>query len=255
MIRGLHVETMRRAGLHPEHEPHVVFQASTIGELLEGAYEGDFSFAELAEHGDLGLGTVDHLDGEMVALDGRFYRADIDGRINEIAPEARTPFGVVVWFEPSIELELSGPLGYEELGAEIDRALPAGTPSLALRVDGRFDSVRARSVPRQSPPYRPLAEVVADQHVFELSDIEGSLVGFRFPDYSQGLEAAGYHLHFISADRARGGHVLACELRSGRARVDLSSDLHVGLPAGVDLADPDLSEATAKALAKVEHEG
>ena len=255
MIRGLHVEAMRRGGLHPEHEPHVVFQASTIGALLDGAYEGDLSFAELAEHGDLGLGTLDHLDGEMIALDGRFYRADVDGRINEVAPDARTPFGAVVWFEPSLELELSGPLAYAELSAEIDRAVPAGTPSLALRVDGRFDSVRARSVPRQRPPYRPLAEVVADQHVFEFSDIEGSLVGFRFPDYSQGLEAAGYHLHFISADRAHGGHVLGCEVRSGRARIDPSSDLHVGLPSGVDLADPDLSDATAEALAKVERDG
>ncbi len=255
MIKGLHVETMRRAGLHPEHEPHVVFQASTIGALLDGAYEGDVSFAELAEHGDLGLGTLDHLDGEMVALDGRFYRADVDGRINEVAPEARTPFGVVVWFEPSLELELSGPLGYEELSAEIDSHLPIATAALAVRVDGRFDSVRARSVPRQHPPYRPLAEVVADQHVFELTEIEGSLVGFRFPDYSRGLEAAGYHLHFISTDRARGGHVLDCNLRSGHARLDPSADLHVELPAGVDLASPDLSEATAKALMRVEREG
>ena len=132
MIRGLHVEAMRRGGLHPEHEPHVVFQASTIGALLDGAYEGDLSFAELAEHGDLGLGTLDHLDGEMIALDGRFYRADVDGRINEVAPDARTPFGVVVWFEPSLELELSGPLGYAELSAEIDAPFPqAALPGAA----------------------------------------------------------------------------------------------------------------------------
>jgi acetolactate decarboxylase len=255
MVKGLHVEAMRRAGLHAEHEPHLVFQASTIGALLDGAYEGELTFAELAEHGDLGLGTLDHLDGEMVALDGRFYRADIDGNINEIAPEIRTPFGVVVWFEPSLEFELPGPLSYDELTTAVDRQLGVGTPSLALRVDGRFDSVRARSVPRQRPPYRPLSEVVADQHVFELSDVEGSLIGFRFPDYSRGLEAAGYHLHFITADRTRGGHVLGCALRSGHALVDPSADLHVELPAGVDLAASDLSETTAAALRSVEREG
>ena len=79
-IRSLHVETMREAELHAEREAHVLFQASTIGALLEGAYEGDLSFAELAEHGDLGLGTLNALDGEMIALDGRFYRADVEGR-------------------------------------------------------------------------------------------------------------------------------------------------------------------------------
>ncbi len=84
-IRSLHVEAMRHADLHAEHDPHVLFQASTIGALLEGSFEGDVSFAELAEHGDLGLGTLNHLDGEMIAIDGRFYRADIEGNISEVA--------------------------------------------------------------------------------------------------------------------------------------------------------------------------
>lgn len=69
-IRSLHVESMRHADLHEEREPHVLFQASTIGALLDGAFEGDLSFAELAGHGDLGLGTLNHLDGEMIATGG-----------------------------------------------------------------------------------------------------------------------------------------------------------------------------------------
>src|SRR4051794_12048137 len=79
-IRSLHVESMRRADLHEERASHVLCQASTIGALLDGAFEGDLSFAELAEHGDLGLGTLNHLDGEMIAIDGEFFRADADGR-------------------------------------------------------------------------------------------------------------------------------------------------------------------------------
>ena len=83
-IRSLHVEAMRHADLHAERDPHVLFQASTIGALLEGSFEGDVSFAELAEHGDLGLGTLNHLDGEMIAIDGRFYRADVEGNVTEV---------------------------------------------------------------------------------------------------------------------------------------------------------------------------
>ena len=70
LARSLHVESLRSRDLHPEHEPHVLFQASTIGALLDGAYDGDVSFAQLAEHGDLGLGTFNALDGEMIAVDG-----------------------------------------------------------------------------------------------------------------------------------------------------------------------------------------
>ena len=251
-IRALHVEAMREDELHAEREPHVLFQASTIGALLDGAYDGDLSFAELAEHGDLGLGTLNGLDGEMIALDGSFYRADVEGRIHAVAPEERTPFAVVTRFEPTVEAEIEGPLSHAELLARLDREAPAGAASCAVRLDGRFELVHARSVPRQSPPYRPLTEVVADQHEFELEDVTGTMLGFRFPDYVEGIEVAGYHLHFIDAARERGGHVLDSRPARLRARIDPSSDLHVELPPRVSLGDPGLSAETHAALARAE---
>src|SRR5215475_12613073 len=91
-IRSLHVESMRHADLHAERAAHVLFQASTIGALLHGSYDGDLTFAELAERGDLGLGTLNGLDGEMIAIDGEFLRADVDGDVTPIAADAQTPF-------------------------------------------------------------------------------------------------------------------------------------------------------------------
>jgi acetolactate decarboxylase len=252
-IRSLHVESMRHADLHRERERHVLFQASTIGALLEGAFEGDLTFAELGERGDLGLGTLNHLDGEMVAVDGEFFRADVDGHLNRVPPEERTPFAVVTDFEPEVDRVLdAGVLSHEELLARIDDLVPARASSCAIRLDGRFELVRARSVPRQEPPYRPLTEVVADQHVFELEKVEGTMVGFRFPAYAEGIEVAGYHLHFASADRSRGGHVLDSRARGLRVRLDPSDDLHVELPPRVDLADPDLAAETHAAVEAVE---
>ncbi|HEU4738505.1 MAG TPA: acetolactate decarboxylase [Solirubrobacterales bacterium] len=252
-IRSLHVESMRRADLHREREPHVLFQASTIGALLDGAFDGDLSFAELAEHGDLGLGTLNHLDGEMVALDGEFFRADVLGRIHRVGPEERTPFAVVTRFEPTLDERLpAAGRTHEELLTSLDGLVPENASSCAIRLDGRFPLVRARSVPRQSPPYRPLTEVVADQHVFELADVEGTMLGFRFPSYAEGIEVGGYHLHFISADRSRGGHVLDSRTGEVRVRLDPSDDLHVELPPAVELADPDLAAETHAAVEAVE---
>jgi acetolactate decarboxylase len=248
----MHVESMRRADLHAEHDPHVLFQASTIGALLEGAYDGDLSFAELAEHGDLGLGTLNRLDGEMIALDGEFFRADVDGDVYPIAAEARTPFAVVTRFEPTIETRIEAELGHSELLERLDALVPAGAASCAIRLDGRFALVRARSVPAQSRPYRPLTEVVADQHVFELEDVTGTMLGFRFPAYVEGIEVAGYHLHFISEDRTRGGHVLDSRSHGLRARIDPSDDLHVELPPRIELADPDPAAETHEAIARAE---
>ncbi len=251
-IRSLHVESMRRADLHAERDPHVLFQASTIGALLDGAFDGDLSFAELAEHGDLGLGTLNRLDGEMIALDGEFFRADVDGAVRPIAAEERTPFAVVTRFEAEIDAPIEGVLSQAELLARLDALVPDDASSCAIRLDGRFRSLRARSVPAQSPPYRPLAEVVADQHVFELRDVAGTMLGFRFPAYAEGIEVAGYHLHFISEDRSRGGHVLDSRSDGLRARLDPSNDLHIELPPRIDLGDPDLAAATHAAIVRAE---
>jgi acetolactate decarboxylase len=265
-IRSLHVESMRHADLHAERAPHVLFQASTIGALLDGSFDGDLTFAELGERGDFGLGTLNGLDGEMIALDGEFLRADVDGNVTAVGPEERTPFAVVTRFEPTVEAEVAageGPgagglvpaaLDHEALLAAFDRLAPPGASSFAVRVDGHFETVRARSVPRQEPPYRPLAEVVADQHVFELTDVEGSMVGFRFPAYVEGIEVAGYHLHFVDLARRHGGHVLGSRSAAPlRAWIDPSDDLHVELPPAVDLADPDLAAATHAAIDLAEH--
>jgi acetolactate decarboxylase len=255
LVKALHVQSLREEELHAEHERHVLFQASTIGALLDGAYDGDVSFAELAEQGDLGLGTLNALDGEMIALDGRFYRADVRGAIHEVDPRTRTPFAVLTWFTPTVEFGIDRPLSHEELLGMLDEHLPSGTVACAVRVDGAFELVHARSVPRQSPPYRPLAEVVGEQRVFDLREVEGTMVGFRFPDYSEGLEVSGYHLHFITADRTRGGHVLSARPREARAAIDASTDLHVELPPGVDLASPEASRDTHAALDRAERWG
>jgi acetolactate decarboxylase len=252
LVTSLHVASMRHTELHAEHGPHVLFQASTIAALLDGAYDGDVTFAELAEHGDLGLGTLNALDGEMIALDGRFYRADVDGALAEIDPAERTPFAVVTWFEPTIVFEIDGPVGDDRFRELLDERMPEGASSCALRARGEFDLIRARSVPRQSRPYRPLAEVVADQHEFEFRGSTGTIVGFRFPDFAEGFEVSGHHLHFLTEDRSRGGHVLACRPRRLTVEIDPSRDLHVELPPGIDLQSTELADGTRAALRQAE---
>lgn len=249
LIGALHVDWVGEDDLAAA-EAGGVFQASTITALLEGAYEGDVSFAELAARGDLGLGTLNGIDGEMIALDGRFYRAGVDGDLTAVPPEAKTPFAVLVRFHAVHHFELSAQPTLDALGAAIDFEVGHPERVHALRIDGRFDRVHARSVPKQSPPYRPLAEVVAEQHVFDFTDAEGTMVGFRFPDREEGLNAPGYHLHFATADRTRGGHVLDCSLRSASVQVDDETGVQLELPPGVVLG----AGGDEAALRRVERE-
>ncbi len=256
LIGALHVEYLKRRDLHSgeEHLHHTLFQTSTIDALLEGKYDGDVSFAELADRGDFGLGTFDALDGEMIALDGDFYGVRADGRAYPIGGRERTPFAVVTFFEPNLSLTLDTPMNLETLCSRLDHLVGGDASCYAVRLDGTFDHVKTRSVPRQNKPYPSLAEVVKHQPVFELREVSGSLIGFRFPLHAQGLNVAGYHFHFITSDRSAGGHVLEIGLLSGELQIDAEADLRLELPPGVALPTPDTTAAKKEALDRIEGE-
>ena len=255
LIGALHVEYLKKRDLGEDaRSHHTLFQTSTIDALLEGEYDGDISFAELEERGDFGLGTLEALDGEMIALDGGFYQVKSDGRAYAIDGRAKTPFAVVTFFEPSLSWSLATPVDLGEFCARLDRLVGGEASCYAVRVDGDFEYVKTRSIPRQRKPYPPLAEVVKHQPTFESHDVRGSLVGFRFPHYAQGLNVAGYHFHFITADRSTGGHVLEFRLARGELGIDSEADLRLELPPGVDLPVPDPTAAKREALDRIERE-
>jgi acetolactate decarboxylase len=255
LIGALHVEYLKNQDLGEDaHLHHTLFQTSTIDALLEGKYDGDVSFAELEDRGDFGLGTLEALDGEMIALDGNFFQVKSDGRAYAIDGRARTPFAVVTFFEPNLSETLAAPVDFETFREHLDLLVGSEASCYAVRVEGDFDYVKTRSVPRQRKPYPPLAEVVEHQPTFEVHDVAGSIVGFRFPRYAQGLNVAGYHFHFITADRGAGGHVLEFRLARGELRVDSEADLRLELPPGIDLPAPDPTAAKRETLDRIEGE-
>lgn len=258
LASALHLHAARRAELPAaEHAAHVAFQASTLAALMDGAYDGDVTIGELRRHGDLGLGTFDALDGEMIVLDGEVWRARADGTAERAADDDRTPFAIVVPFGADgteTAIAIDAPLEQEQLLALAAARAGLRGGAVALRFDGRLERVHARSVPRQSSPYPPLAEAAATQRAFELGPVDGTLVGFVFPDWAGGVELPGAHLHAITADRSRGGHVLHARVGPGTLRIDPLTDLHLELPPNVELPAGDLDAASADALARIERD-
>ncbi|OZZ72264.1 alpha-acetolactate decarboxylase, partial [Klebsiella pneumoniae] len=88
-----------------------------------------------------------------------------------------------------------------------------------------------RTVPRQTPPYRAMTDVLDDQPVFRFNQREGVLVGFRTPQHMQGINVAGYHEHFITDDRKGGGHLLDYQLDHGVLTFGEIHKLMIDLPA------------------------
>ena len=63
---------------------------------------------------------------------------------------------------------------------------------------------------------------------------------------------AGYHFHFLSADRQRGGHLLDVAAGPLRLRVEALTDFHLALPESEAFLKADLSKNTAAELAYAE---
>jgi acetolactate decarboxylase len=201
-----------------------ITQISVINELRIGRYDGVMPIHELLRCGDFGLGTLDHLDGELIVLDGRAYQARGDGVVAEVDSNRSTPFAIVIRFEPDGEVPCPRVGNLADLDAGLEDALGPRKNFLAVRVDGRFAAITLRSVHRQEPPYRPLGDVVADQSVWTRGELSGTLVGFSSPAWVGALSVPGYHWHFLSDDRTVGGHVLDCRVREGRVQYEVCRD-------------------------------
>lgn len=229
-----------------------VYQYSTISALLDGVYDGDATVADILQHGDFGLGTFNHLDGEMVILDGVCYRLRADGTATRAAQTDRTPFAAITRFHRDFGIAITERTDRAAVTAAIDEQITSTNLIYAIRVTGRFADLHTRTVMEQQQPYPPLTEATEGQAETQFTDIDGTLVGFRTPDFEQGISVAGYHLHFLNDDRTAGGHVLDFTLERGDVAVSGASQLHLSLPTTgaflqARLAADDLGDQITKA--------
>lgn len=232
---------------------NLVTQIATIDSLLAGVYDGSMSLGELKKHGDFGIGTFDRLDGELLLTDGIVYQIRSDGRVYLPPDSTTTPFASVCFFRQDRMETVQKPLGFQELCSLIDRMAPNRNLFAAIRIRGDFSAVKTRSVPAQNKPYRPLSEVTKTQPEFEIGTVSGTVVGYRLPQYVKGVNVPGYHLHFLSADGRRGGHILNLRLEKGVIEVDELDRFYMILPKqSEDFGKADLGKDRSKELKQVE---
>ncbi len=228
-----------------------LYLCAPVNALVEGIYEEKIPFSEVKKHGDFGLGTFDHLDGEMVMLDGAIYQITSDGRVCEVEESATTPFSCVTFYRPVSHDRLDAALSHDDFLTWIQRLLPSPNLCYALRIEGQFASLTVRSVPKQDN-YRPLVEVAKEQPVFQFSNTAGTLAGFFTPAFLGSLNVPGFHLHFLSADSQHGGHLLACQPYRVRVGVQILSRVEVALPISLDYLTCDFQRDVEQDLNKSE---
>jgi acetolactate decarboxylase len=236
ILSALVALTLLTAGCctNKSHNAHVLTQISTYDALAVGLYDGVAPLSILRGRGDLGLGTLQGWNGEVVVLDGKYWLIDGTGRVSRITDmTATTPFLAVTRFMESTECALASGTTYEDLKKSPLAYLPSANLIYAIKMTGTFRHVKTRSMPIQSKPYKPMAELMKTQPTFEFDNVEGTMVGFWSPASMKGVSLAGWHLHFLTKDGKGGGHVLEFTTGDTIMKLDeiLEVDWHLsGLP-------------------------
>lgn len=230
----------------------ILFQTSPFIALQEGDYDGAYKCGDLKQHGDYGLGTVDNLDGEMIMVEGTIYQIKTDGIAYDVSDSEETPWATVTFFQPDKTVQIDSADSYTHLQQQLDASLPTDNTFYAVRIEGTFDYIKARSVPAQSEPYPTLVEAVEDQAIFQFENVEGTIFGLRCPPYIGSLNVPGYHFHFITADRKSGGHLLDCRMHDVIAEIDETNSYQLAVPMTEDFIDMNLSEQDAAEIDKIE---
>jgi acetolactate decarboxylase len=208
----------------------ILFQVSPFNTFAQGNYDGVITYAELAEHGDFGIGTLSGLNGEMIALNGVFYQVPVCGVPRQIGSREEAPYATVTFFDADQTGYVDDAMNYSELTTYISGMLPSENAIYAIKVSGTYEYAKTRSVPLQEKPYPPLTEAVANQTVFTLDNVDATAVGFWFPSSMDGVDYAGYHLHLITDSYDAGGHLLECIVRNVTVEIDETRKFNLVLP-------------------------
>ena len=230
-------------------------QVSLFSILLIGRYGGVLSVADVKKLGNMAIATMDRRDGEMQMIDGVVYQACADGRVYLPRDDETIPYGTIADFHAEQTVKIQNVPSYEAFEEQMATCCPMENIPLAIHLTGTFQRMKVRAVARQEHDGVGLAEAAKNEAVFDLQHTSGDLVGFRLPSYVKGVNAPGWHLHFVDAERRHGGHVVNFALTEGELRYCHANDFQIRLPddpavlSGLDLAKDwshDLKKAEAE---------
>ncbi|BES68198.1 alpha-acetolactate decarboxylase [Streptococcus pneumoniae] len=199
---------------------------------MAGLYGGTMTVGELLEHGDLGLGTLDSIDGELIVLDGKAYQAKESGdqpEIVEVSPDALIPYAAVVPHQAEVIFRQRFEMTDKELKERIESYYDGENLFRSIKIRGEFSHMHVRMIPKSTPDTK-FADIATHQPEYSRDNVAGTIVGFWTPEIFHGVSVAGYHLHFISDDLTFGGHVMDFVIKEGIIEVGAVDQLDQRFP-------------------------
>ncbi|WP_295355169.1 acetolactate decarboxylase, partial [uncultured Succinivibrio sp.] len=234
-----------------------IVQVALLQSLAQGYFGGTITSGELRALGDTGIGTFEGLNGEMIVLNGKVYQALGDGTVFIAPDKTIIPYATVTFFDPDIPVKLkdiNNKKDFENaLNAEVQKE--GANSFYMVKLEAQFDSVLFRSEYGSEPPYPTLVEALkGKQTEFTEKNIKGTLVGLYCPSYMGELNSVGWHFHFISDDKKKGGHILELTLKDGTAYLDKTDKFTMMLHNDKKFHDINLAKDMAEDIRSAEQD-
>ena len=239
-----------------DKKENTLYQVALLQSLMQGEYDGIITVKELKTYGDTGIGTFQSVNGELIMLDGVVYQALGDGTIAVANNNTTIPFANVVFMQHEFRQTFTNVDSMNTLKTKLDEFVTGKNQEnqfFMVKLTGVATTIKVRSEIAQEEPYRPLNEALQeDQREFNYENIEGTIVGLYCPNYMAGLNSQGWHFHFISKDKDKGGHMLDCNFEQLSGSLDSIQSFRMIIPNRTSFNEKDLSTDMQNEIEDVE---
>lgn len=203
------------------NKPNTLYTFGHASALIGGLYDAHIPYGKIKPYGNFGLGAPDKLDGEIIVFNNKFYQTQSSGKTFEVKDTDLTPFVIINNFKSDKKIEKVEALTKDQLFHLLDSILTKKNGIYAIHIRAKFNNVKTRAFPMITrKPYQPMAQLLSLQRFFNFENIEGDLIGYRLPSYMEGPNISGYHFHFLSEDKNKGGHLIDMILRDMTIEID-----------------------------------
>ena len=230
-----------------------ITQFSGINALMGGVFEGLFPISEIKKHGNFGLGCSDGLTGEVIIDCCHFLEAKGNKPLRVMEEVEKMPFAQITTFDAEKKFAISN-LSKANLYQELSKHLKFDNVFLAVKLEGKFKSLKVRRPRELHQHFNNALEVAEHQIIDDINSVEGQLIGFWTPEFFQNISVGGFHLHFVDKEKTSGGHVIDFSLEKGMLSYEVKYGLDIELSDKKAYLDHDLKIADMnKIIEKVEN--
>lgn len=239
--------------MNEKQQYNKLYQYGVADAFVGGLYKGTKSLKELKQKGDFGLGAPDLLDGELTMLDGKIYQTKSTGETVEPDDNFKTSLLFTTFFKANTIITIENPIGEKALWEQISKELNNKNALYAIKITGTFDHIKARAFPPvKSEPFPAITSIFDTQKFFEFVKTEGTLIGYHLPEYLNGINSKGFHFHFLSSNKAQGGHVLDFTAKNLKIEIAELKSFELDVPTDKDFQNFKFDTKDNEALKRVE---